>query len=486
VVPAQPNILFLFSDQHRADAMGCAGDAIVQTPNLDRIAAEGVRFARAHCTSPLCMPSRASITTGLYPHNHGVLDNATGNLLPVLPTFLRALQEAGYHTSGIGKFHYLLHHNITDVEELHDRMLPFGFDELLETEGKEDSEIHHGPWTRYLAEHGLEQTHRDDYRERRTKRPAWYSEPSPLGEEHHEDAFISNRTVEWIEGYSGDKPFFLWTGWVGPHVPWDAPGRYATMYDPGLFSPPPQDDMSGMPATVRRRAERFGLARATPLDLAKMSASYYGLISHIDWHIGRILDALERRNLLENTIIIYSTDHGEMLGEHGLIQKSVFYEGAVRVPLIVRYPARFGAGASDALVELYDLTPTILELAGTEPLRTCEGRSLLPLLEQSSVVPDGWRDCVYSELKGEHMVRTDRYKYTYRTGEERQELFDLVDDPDELHNRSGDPSLAGVERELRERLLAWLVATNRPLTSGDLQPGTLGEYRSGEIRPLLV
>jgi choline-sulfatase len=485
-VAAQPNILFLFSDQHRADALGCAGNAIVQTPNLDRLAAEGVRFARATCTSPLCMPSRASITTGLYPHNHGVLDNATGNLLPILPTFLRALQQAGYHTSGIGKFHYLLHHNISDVEELHERMLPFGFDELLETEGKEVSEIHKGPWTRYLAQHGLEDTHRDDYLLRRTAHPAWYAGPSPLGESHHEDAFISRETVKWIENYSGEQPFFLWTGWVGPHVPWDPPGRFASMYDAARFSAPPDDDLSDMPATVRRKVEQFKLAGATPGDLTRMSAAYYGLISHIDWHIGTILDALEQRNLLDNTIIIYSTDHGEMLGEHGLIQKSVFYEGAVRVPLIIRYPRRFHPGTSDALVELHDLTPTILELAGIEPLRTCEGRSLLPLLDALSVVPTGWRDCVFSELKGEHMIRTDRFKYTYRAGEARQELFDLVNDPDELRNLAGDPSLARVERELRDRLLAWLVRTNRPVNSGDLQPGTLDEYHSGELRPLLV
>ena len=483
---AQPNILFLFSDQHRADAMGCAGDSIVQTPNLDRLAAEGVRFARAHCTSPLCMPSRASITTGLYPHNHGVLDNSVGNLMPQFPTVMRALQQAGYHTAGIGKFHYLLHHNISDVDELHERMLPFGFDELLETEGKEVSEIHKGPWTRYLAEHDLEQVHRDDYRARRTQHPAWYSGPSPLGEEHHEDAFISRQTIDWIDGYDGDRPFFLWTGWVGPHVPWDAPGRFASMYDPDLFSAPPDDDLSGVPATVRQKAARFKLGEATPREIAEMRASYYGLISHIDWHIGQIIDALERRNLLDNTVIIYSTDHGEMLGEHRLIQKSVFYEGAVRVPLIIRYPARVQSGTSDALVELLDLTPTILELAGTEPLRTCEGRSLLPLLERPAAVPADWRDCVYSELKGEHMIRTDRYKYTYRKGEARQELFDLRDDPDELRNRAGDAAYEEIERGLRDRLLTWLVATNRPLNTGDLQPGTLDEYRTEEIRPLLT
>ena len=257
------------------------------------------------------------------------------------------------------------------------------------------------------------------------------------------------------------------------------------MYDPDLFSAPPDDDLSGVPATVRQKAARFKLGEATPREIAEMRASYYGLISHIDWHIGQIIDALERRNLLDNTVIIYSTDHGEMLGEHRLIQKSVFYEGAVRVPLIIRYPARVQSGTSDALVELLDLTPTILELAGTEPLRTCEGRSLLPLLERPAAVPADWRDCVYSELKGEHMIRTDRYKYTYRKGEARQELFDLRDDPDELRNRAGDAAYEEIERGLRDRLLTWLVATNRPLNTSDLQPGTLDEYRTEEIRPLL-
>ncbi len=143
-------------------------------------------------------------------------------------------------------------------------------------------------------------------------------------------------------------------------------------------------------------------------------------------------------------------------------------------------------GTSDALVELVDLTPTILELAGTAPFRTCEGRSLLPLLEQRAVVPAGWRDCVYSELKSEHMLRTGRYKYTYRAGETRQELFDLLEDPDELHNRAGDAELQAVERELRERLPTWLVATNLPVNTSDLQVGTLDEYRTEEIRPLLT
>src|SRR5262249_4873442 len=159
----------------------------------------------------------------------------------------------------------------------------------------------------------------------------------------------------------GDGPFFLWVGWVGPHLPWDPPGRFATMYDPDAFPALPVDDLSGMPTVVRRRAEEFGLAHASQRQLAVMRAAYYGLVSPIDSPIGGILDALQRRGWLDNTIVIYTTDHGEMLGEHGLVRKSVFYDGALRVPLIVRYPPRFRPGTAQSPVELLDLTPTILE-----------------------------------------------------------------------------------------------------------------------------
>jgi arylsulfatase A-like enzyme len=211
-----------------------------------------------------------------------------------------------------------------------------------------------------------------------------------------------------------------------------------------------------------------------------MRAAYYGLISHIDWHVGHILDALDRRGLLEDTIVLYSSDHGEMLGEHQLLQKWVFYEGAIRVPLIVRYPTRFaGGGVAAAPVELVDLAPTLLDLAGAAPYAACDGRSLVPLLEQPHApAPPGWRDAVFSELRGEHMVRTDRYKYTYRAGEAGHELFDLVNDPLELRNLAGKPEWESVERASRDRLLDWLVRTNHPMTTRDLQPGVLDEFRT--------
>jgi choline-sulfatase len=481
-----PNILLLLADQHRADAMGCAGDAVIRTPALDRLAAQGVRFQNAFCTSPLCMPSRASFTTGLYAHNHGVLSNAAGNLLPVLPTFMRALQAAGYHTAGIGKFHYFLHSGISDMDELADQLLGYGFDEAIETEGKEVSEFHHGPWTRYLAEHGLEETHRADFRRRRTEERAWYAGASPLGEDHHHDAYIGRLAERWLERYDGDRLFFLWASWVGPHLPWDAPGRYATMYDPAIFPSPVPDSMGDPPAVVRRYVERFRLRDARSEEIASMRASYYGLISHIDYWVGRLLDVLDRRGRADDTVVVYFSDHGEMLGEHQLLQKSVFYEEAIRVPLIVRDPRHARSAVAAALVELVDLPPTLLELAGQQPYAACEGRSLVPLLDEPSSPPAGWRDAVFSELKGERMIRTDRYKYTYRAGEPRQELFDLANDPRELRNLGGDPTHAAVEQELQARLLDWLVRTDRPVTSRDVQPGWLDAYRTTETRELIT
>lgn len=481
----RPNVVLLLADQHRADALGCAGDRLVQTPNIDRLAAEGVRFENAFCTSPLCMPSRASFTTGMYAHNHGVLHNTTGNLLPYFPTFMRGLQHAGYHTGAIGKLHYFLHDGISDMDELAQRTRAYGFDEVLEPEGKQVSEFHRGSWTRYLSEHGLEETHREDYRRRRTEWPSWYSGASPLGEEHHEDAYIGRLSVEWLERCSTERPFFFLASWVGPHLPWDAPGRYATMYDPDDFAPPVPDDMSAAPTIVRHHVDKYQMARASPHDVAAMRASYYGLISHIDEYVGRIVATLDRRGLLDNTVVVYFSDHGEMLGEHQLIQKSVFYEEAIRVPLIVRYPARFSPGVARSLVELVDLPATLLELGGTTPYSACEGRSLVPLLHDPAATPVGWRDVVHSELVGEQMVRTERHKYVYRADEPRQELFDLVEDPRELRNLSGDAAVRSIERELHASLLEWLVKTNRPLTSRDLQPGVLDDFRTGETRPLL-
>lgn len=482
----QPNILFLLSDQHRADAIGCAGNAGIQTPHLDALASRGVRFANAFCSGPLCMPSRASMLTGVYPHNHGILDNASGNVMPHLPTFTRALQQSGYHTAGVGKFHFFMHDSTPDVDSQHESALGLGFDELVEVEGKEISEVQRGPFTRYLAERGLETTHRDDYRSRRRDHPVWHSAPSPLGEEHHHDAFISRLAVDWLQDWSGDRPFFLQVGWVGPHVPWDAPGRYAAMYDPAGVAPPAQGPFDGHPDSVRAKVERFGLDRATPDELAAMIASYRGLISHIDAWIGRILDTLERRGLADNTVVVYGSDHGEQLGEHGLIQKSVFYEPSVRVPLIVADPRRGTRGDCRAPVEMLDLCSTFTDLAGAEPVRSAQGASLVPLLDAPDDVPTGWRDAVYSELRDEVMIRTSNYKYVLRPRDDRQELFDLERDPGELDNLSGDRRHGDIETALRDRLLGWLVSSAQPVRTRDLQPGILPDYRFGEGQPLRV
>jgi|DewCreStandDraft_5_1066085.scaffolds.fasta_scaffold00532_26 choline-sulfatase len=469
----RPNIVLLMSDQHRSDALGCAGNPYIRTPNLDRLAAEGVRFETAVCTSPLCMPSRATIATGLYAHAHGIRDNGAGNLPAFYPTFMRSLQQAGYHTAVVGKMHFATHGRRDsvrrpDIAHHREHTAALGFHDVHETEGKMMSEWTDGPWTRYLAARGLLEQFREDYRRRRTELPCWYAEPSVLSEEDHQDAYIGREGVRWLEQYDGGRPFFLWVSWAGPHDPWDAPGRFATMYRPEELPLPIADPLARAPACTRRRAERHGLARATPLELRRMKASYYGLISLNDYWIGRILEVLERRGWLDNTVIVYTSDHGEMLGDHGLIQKSTFYEQAVRVPFIVRWPARFPQGVvAREMVELIDLPATLMDLAGATIYPACQGRSLVPFLEQPERVE---REAVFSELNAQLMVRTSRYKYVYRPDEEIQELYDLEADPQELNNLAGLPAYAAVEHDLRTRLLDWMATTARPVTTKDMVP----------------
>jgi choline-sulfatase len=353
-----------------------------------------------------------------------------------------------------------------DIVHHRDHTAALGFHDVHETEGKMMSEWTDGPWTRYLAARGLLEQFREDYRLRRTELPCWYAEPSVLSEDDHQDAYIGREGARWLEQYDGGRPFFLWVSWAGPHDPWDPPGRFATMYRPEELPPPIADPLRRAPRCTLRRVERHGLARATLFELQRMKASYYGLISLNDDWVGRILQVLEQRGWLDNTVIVYTSDHGEMLGDHGLIQKSAFYEQAVRVPLIVRWPVRFPQGAvAREMVELIDLPGTLMDLAGATIYPAYQGRSLVPSLEQPARVE---RQAVFSELNAQLMVRTSRYKYVYRPDEEVQELYDLEADPLELNNLAGLPAYASVEHDLRTRLLDWMATTARPVTTKDM------------------
>jgi arylsulfatase A-like enzyme len=441
-------------DQMRADCMSAAGHPQIRTPCMDRLANEGVRFTRAHTVSPLCMPARASFVSGLYPHNHGMWDNR-GQLPANDETFFHHLQRAGYYTGHIGKSHYHPHGG-KHLRESEDYMRARGLDYVHETTGPWATLTTDSYLTDYWQTLGLVEVFREDYRERQ-RSGGLVVRPSPLPVEAFPDSYVGRRAVEFIDSYQRAEPIALFVGFGGPHEPWDAPGEYATMYDPSETPPPiaPEEAGQGLPDRVREQARRGLQPDMGAAEVAAIRANYGGKISLVDRWVGEITAALERRRWLDDAAIVLWSDHGEMAGDHGRLHKSVFYNSAVNVPLFARWPGRIPPGRTcDALVENIDVFPTLLEALGLEPSRRCLGRSLWPLLEDSH---RAHRDAVFSEVATQGvygtMIRTPRYKYaTDHTGAGYQ-LFDLDADPDERRNLAGHPDFAAVEDELRDRLL---------------------------------
>ena len=417
-----PNILLVMSDQHRADMMGCAGDASALTPSLDALATEGVRFSRVSCQGPLCMPARASFMTERYVRDHGVYTNSS-EIAPDSPTYAWALREAGYHTALLGKAHLYLDEQLTvpHMDDMAGRLEALGFAEVFETGDKFVGKIP-TRYTDYLAGRGLLDAYKKHIADRSYQGenedgqnatkcvPMWDSTPMPIPLESYVDAWHGQQAVEWIERYDRPEPFFLFVGFPGPHDPWDAPAEAVERYR-GV-------DIS-MPRSTRRPTiegtGRYGaLLELVPLGLRLRdddrrrhpghAASYAADISVIDQAVGDMVDALERKGLLDNTWIIYTSDHGEMGGNHGMMSKCVLYEPAVRVPLIVRPPGGWPQAVVDALVEHLDVPATVREIAGAPDVARSEGRSLLasvhdPLSAASRRAPCGQRELGLRRLR---------------------------------------------------------------------------------------
>jgi len=460
----RPNILVLMTDQQRADCLGCAGHPHVRTPNLDRLAAEGTRFANFHTTCPICMPARSSFLSGLYCHNHGQWENL-GCLPLATDTYARRLRAAGYRTAHVGKSHLYPHGEGCDLRRAVPYMNALGFDDVLETTG---------PWATLkaesiLTEHwralGLLERFRDDYRKRREHRRNSGREalwPSPMPEGEALDDFIGRTAVEYLAGYDRRQPFCVFVGFGGPHEPWDPPPSWAEMY--GSIMPQEPLPRAAVPPWLsepaRDYARRIGGRDFAADEWRAVRRLYYAKISHVDAWVGRILDTLAKRGLLDETFILFWSDHGERLCDRGGLFKGVFYDEVVRVPLILRRPDGIGAGkVATTLCETTDLKPTLLAAAGLE-VEGCFGAPLLPCMEHPTMAV---HEAVFSEI--EHagrratMVRTGRYKMVLDEQANTLQLFDLAADPAEVLNLAGREDARPVEAQLRERILAWRLRT---------------------------
>ena len=437
---------------------------------MDRLAAEGVRFTNGFTTSPLCVPARISLATGLYPHNSNLWQN-DATLPTDADTYMNRLRAGGYLTATIGKNHLYpmencdLHANEPDLHEV-------GFDHVEDLSGTWAVIGGTSVYTDWLARRGLLEPLRDYLRKLEAKPDEvrrYVAEPLPIPADDYIDAFIAQRVEQYLHQYDSARPSFVYVGFQGPHEPWDAPDCYAQRYKPdeipaAIPELPPGEWLPPRSLEYQRWAQYY--PPPNPQSLAGISARYFGKISQIDDSIGRILAAYERKGWLQDTVVIFTSDHGEMLGDLNRLSKSVFYESALRVPLVVRMPAGAGAGTTcPALVETIDVHATILEAAGCEigPHKDC--RSLLPLI--GGEVEEIRRD-VLGEVHAHYMLRTREWKLVVGRDGSTLQLFDLRRDPLEQSNLCGHPEFAAAELEMRSRLLGRI--TRDTLRSGHMDP----------------
>ncbi len=366
-----PNILFITTDEHRFDSLGCYGNTVIRTPNIDSIAAQGVLFDRGYVQNPMCMPSRMAIMTGRYCSENGCNINCTG--IPQFEqenTFIQVLRDNGYYTAAIGKMHMM------------PKWGPFGFTYLDLVEGKADA---NNQYIDYLKSKGL------NGHQHKAKGDAlpFGTHTNALPAEDTIDAFVGRRAVQWLRkwpaGSSETQPFFLWVSFSNPHFPFDPPEPYDTMYDPAEVPLPVWKDgeMDNKPTQRQLQKER-GYDKVTESLLRKIVANYYGNISLVDDQVGEILNVLSSKGLTDNTLIAFTSDHGDHLGDHKLLHKSgvTFYDISVRVPYLISFPPLFPRGVvCESLVESIDLPATFLDVTGINIPASMQGRSLVGLSE---------------------------------------------------------------------------------------------------------
>jgi arylsulfatase len=460
-----PNILWICTDQQRFDTIHALGNDHIRTPNLDRLVAEGVAFTRATCQSPICTPSRASFLTGKYPSTLHV--NRNGDAwFPEKPGLItRTLRDAGYDNSLVGKLHLTAAQGRVEAFP-EDR---YGY-RVLKWSHHPDPEPYwptaQHDYQQWLADQGVEWEHAYNADLNTEAGRAWYEagyyRPG-IAAEYHQTTWCVNEAIDFIT-VERDGPWLMSINPFDPHPALDPPLSYLERMD---WSTIPLPRFREAEMESQRRFEGVDFQTEAPVsphsyNARRMVAAYYAQIELIDDQVGRLLHALEESRQREATLIIFTSDHGEMLGDHGLLWKGArFYEGLVHVPLILSWPGHFEAGLrSDALVELTDIVPTVLEALGMPVSPHIQGQSLLPILTGAASA-DRHRDfvrCEYHDALDQHhashanMLRDDRYKLVVYHGQEVGELYDLHEDPDEFVNLWDDPAAQEVKYALMKRL----------------------------------
>jgi choline-sulfatase len=435
----QPNFLFIMADQLTPFMMGAYGNDVAITPNLDRLAEQGVVFDAHYTTCPLCSPARASLAAGRYCSNIGAYDNAT-EFPASVPTFMHHLRKGGYDVVGAGKMHFI------GPDQLH------GFEERITTD------------IYPAAMSWIPDWRRGAYLNPGTSVRVRVAGAGVCGwnEQIKYDDEVQFRCLERIREWGRveeRRPFMLMTSYTHPHDPYLVTQEYWDRYEgvdipmPDVPDCRPEAWSDSYRALVTHHGvDEYDLSEE---ELRNARRAYLGMVTYIDDKVGELLDALEAAGLAEDTVVVFMSDHGDMLGDHGLWSKRQFFEWSARIPLIVHNPARFAAHTVDSVTSLADMFSTFVDLAGLPCSTEVDGDSLAPLLRGDA---DNWRDSAVCEYMGEgvlhpmRMLRRGQYKYVH-AHEEAPMLFDLESDPRECTNVAGQPAYADIEAELRQACL---------------------------------
>ncbi|MEO6924303.1 MAG: arylsulfatase [Bryocella sp.] len=456
----RPNVLLLMADQWRVDCMGAYGNAHIHTPNLDRIAREGIRFQSAYSSTPTCIPARTALLTGLGPWRHGLLGMTRMATMPYPAEKARAMAQAGYYTTSIGKNHYYPMRNA------------------------------HGYHHLVCDEHCSEWFHRPDAQadgswEERCDYESWFWSQVPDGDPHltglswndqrgrafayadenlHATHWTGETAVRFLQKYERQEPFFLKVSFLRPHSPYDPPERWFKKYE-GASLPEAKVGAWASRFAPRSDASNDLWHGKLPSDQIRCSRqAYYANVSFVDEQIGRVLEVLEQRKMLDDTLILFISDHGDMLGDQNLWRKSYGYEQSAHVPMLMRPPSGMGLGPAGQVitnpVELRDVLPTLLDAAGAAIPESIEGKSLLQLIKTKG---EGWRsyidlehDICFSPQNHWNGLTDGKWKYLYHAMDGEEQLFRLENDPYELNDLAGLPEHEAPLKMWRSRLVAHL------------------------------
>lgn len=468
----RPNVLILYTDQQRWDALGAAGNPEIRTPNLDRLASAGTMFSHHFVQAPVCMPSRASFLSGRYPASIGITHMGVPlpQDLPLLPHYLR---NYGYRTANIGKIHALPHAN-RDHREPHPS---YGFDHLEISDEPGPYEDAYRSWVRAKAPDELDHISaglppsaavwqrtmgvKDGIAHPPDRLPK-QAVPFPGRDDLTHSAFVGEQTRAFI-AQQARLPWLCIAGFYSPHSPWIVPRKYLDLYDPATLTlPPPEVRAAQPPSKMQRESAPAGQSDD---ELRSVMHGYYAMVSEVDDQIGQILELVERQGMTDDTMIVFTSDHGEWLGKYGRYGKGHPADDTVsRVPLIIKPPARYASRTPvvDHLVEAIDVLPTVLEVAGIPIPPVLQGRSLCPLWMNEESSAASWRESALTEHGVWKTLRTTHHRYLVEASG-AEGLYDLDRDPHGIDNIAGEPEAGTVLAEHRLLLVQRLLERERPL-----------------------